>query len=55
MPYALRHLALAFHESLQMTKKKNFWICNDTIFFPTNIQVILIDFEPSKRSKTLKK
>ena len=38
-----------------MTKTQLFWIWHETICFPTNGQEILTGFEPSKRSKTLKK
>ena len=53
--YAPRHVALAFARGLKITKNFHFWIFHENLCFPTYGQETWAGFEPSKRSKTLKK
>ena len=54
-PYASRQVAHAFSRELQITKTLHLWIFHGNLCFPTYGQEIWVGFEPSKRSKTLKK
>jgi len=55
LPYAPRHVALTFLGVSKSQKLNIFWIWHDKLCFPTYGQEIWVGFEPSKRSKTLKK
>jgi len=49
LPYAPRHMALAFARGLQIKKTWYFYIFHEKLHFPTNGQEIWAGFEPSKR------
>ena len=49
MPYASRHVALAFARSLQITKTQHFCIFHEKLCLPTYGQEIWAGFEPSMR------